>query len=144
MSFYNLWDHLRTAFPRVRVEFARLDGRCGETNDRDLIRLDKRLLQVERRCTLAHELVHLEAGEGRACTASREREVDRIAAARLISLEALEKAARWARSPAELAEELWVTPSMLEARCETLTASELSVVAGPENEEVSFTFFANG
>ena len=130
MSFYNPWDHLHAAFPAVRVEFTRLDGRCGETNGRDLIRLDKRLLQVERRCTLAHELVHLEAGEGRACSASREREVNRIAAARLISLEALVKAARWARSPVELAEELWVTTSMLEARCETLTAAELFAVAG--------------
>lgn len=130
MSFYNPWDHLHAAFPAVRVEFARLDGRCGETNGRDLIRLDKRLLQVERRCTLAHELVHLEAGEGRACTPSREREVNQIAAARLISLEALVKAARWARGPLELAEELWVTPLMLEARCETLTASELFAVAG--------------
>lgn len=114
----------------MRVEFARLEGRCGETNGRDLIRLDKRLLQVERRCTLAHGLVHLEAGEGRACTAAREREVDRIAAARLVSFEALAKAARWARGPVELAEELWVTASMLEARCETLTASELFAVAG--------------
>ncbi|WP_446717764.1 ImmA/IrrE family metallo-endopeptidase [Dermabacter sp. HSID17554] len=60
----------------MRVEFTRLEGRCGETNGRDLIRLDERLLQVERRCTLAHELVHLEAGEGRACSASREREVN--------------------------------------------------------------------
>ena len=134
MSFYNPWEHLHAAFPSVRVEFARLDGRCGETNGRDLIRLDKRLLQVERRCTLAHELVHLEAGEGRACTPSREREVDRIAAARLVPVEAPVKAARWARDPIELAEELWVTPSMLEARCETLTASELFAVAGVENE----------
>ncbi|WP_342762987.1 ImmA/IrrE family metallo-endopeptidase [Dermabacter hominis] len=118
----------------MRVEYARLDGRCGETNGRDLIRLDKRLLQVERRCTLAHELVHLEAGEGRACTPSREREVNQIAAARLVPFEALVKAARWARSPVELAEELWVTPLMLEARCETLTASELFAVAGVKNE----------
>ena len=130
MSFYNPWDHLHVAFPDVRVEFTRLEGRCSETNGRDLIRLDKRLLQVERRCTLAHELVHLEAGEGRACTASREREVNRVAAARLISLEALVAASRWARDPAELAEELWVTRSMLEARCETLTAAELFAVAG--------------
>ncbi len=134
MSFYNPWDHLHATFPSVRVEFARLDGRCGETNGRDLIRLDKRLLQVERRCTLAHELVHLEAGEGRPCSASREREVNQIAAARLVPFEALVKAARWARSPLELAEELWVTPLMLEARCETLTASELFAVAGVENE----------
>ncbi|MDU1122917.1 MAG: ImmA/IrrE family metallo-endopeptidase [Dermabacter sp.] len=116
------------------MEFARLDGQCGETNGRDLIRLDKRLLQVERRCTLAHEFVHLEAGEGRACSAAREREVDRIAAARLISLETLVEAARWTRGPVELAEELWVTRSMLEARCETLTAAELFAVAGVENE----------
>ena len=121
---------MHATFPRVRVEFTRLDGRCGETNGRDLIRLDKRLLQVERRCTLAHELVHLEVGEGRPCSASREREVNRIAAARLVPFEALVKAARWARSPLELAEELWVTPLMLEARCETLTASELFAVAG--------------
>ncbi|MFV8403326.1 ImmA/IrrE family metallo-endopeptidase [Dermabacter hominis] len=134
MSFYNPWDHLHAAFPAVRVEFARLDGRCGETNGRDLIRLDKRLLQVERRCTLAHELVHLEAGEGRPCSVSREREVNQIAAARLVPFEALVKAARWARSPLELAEELWVTPLMLEARCETLTAAELFAVAGVENE----------
>lgn len=118
----------------MRVEYARLDGRCGETNGRDLIRLDKRLLQVERRCTLAHELVHVEAGEGRACTPSRGREVDRIAAARLVPFEVLVKASRWARDPLELAEELWVTPSMLEARCETLTAAELFAVAGVENE----------
>lgn len=56
--------------------------------------------------------------------------MDRIAAARLISLEALVAASRWARGPVELAEELWVIPSMLEARCKTLTAAELFAVAG--------------
>ena len=125
---------MHATFPSVRVEFTHLDGRCGETNGRDLIRLDKRLLQVERRCTLAHELVHLEAGEGRPCSVSREREVNQIAAARLVPFEALVRASRWARDPLELAEELWVTPLMLEARCETLTASELFAVAGVENE----------
>lgn len=83
---------------------------------------------------LAHELVHLEAGEGRACSAAREREVNRIAAARLVPFEALVETSRWARDPLELAEELWVTPSMLEARCETLTAAELFAVAGVGNE----------
>lgn len=105
-----------------------LEGRSGETDGRGVIRLDHRLLQVERRCTLMHELIHLERGHEGACSDAVEREVDREVARRLVPFDALLEAARWARDANELAEELWVTPTVLAARFETLAPRETAEI----------------
>lgn len=65
--------------------------------------------QAQRRSTLAHELEHARRGEPVPRWRAQDEARVRVAAARrLISIEALVDAARWARSLPELAEELWV------------------------------------
>lgn len=89
--------------------------------------IDRTLLQVERRCTITHELVHIERGPvptdpwlGR----REERAVEREAARRLIELDALADALAWSSQPAEVAEELWVDEQTLNARVAGLSRSE--------------------
>ncbi|MCD4853631.1 ImmA/IrrE family metallo-endopeptidase [Arthrobacter sp. AK01] len=92
------------------------DGARGRTNGVDVIWLNKGQQQVERRCALAHELVHLE-GEHRGCQPlGIETDVCEETARRLIPMDLLSKSLRWARSFDELADELWVTPDVLKDR----------------------------
>lgn len=90
--------------------------------------LDRRLSQRERRCTLAHEIVHAEAGDSCRQNAKVELSVHRIAARRLIRREHLAEAARWARSTHELADQLWVDDYTLSVRLGALTEAEASVL----------------
>lgn len=128
---YHPWRILREDWAHVEVEH--IDdlpaGRRADTNGVDEIRMRQRLLQVERRCSLAHELVHLERSDTGACPPAVEAEVNREAARRLISWEQLLAAVQWARSEEELAEELWVTVKILRARAETLHADDLMTLA---------------
>ncbi|WP_298445927.1 hypothetical protein [Gordonia sp. (in: high G+C Gram-positive bacteria)] len=98
-------------------------GRCR--GDRIEIRSDA--LQVERRCTLAHELVHHERGGVPAdpiLLAREETHVEAIAARRLVTLDRLVDALTWTRHAAELADELWIDQIMLAAYIESLTPDE--------------------
>lgn len=123
-TMYHPWRVLRDEWPHVDIEHVEeLPGRLGETDGR-IIRLSRQL-QVERRCTLAHELIHLEHGDNRDCTPAVDAEIDREAARRLITWPRLLEAVRWARGVGELADELWVTEEILHARVETLHAGEL-------------------
>ena len=91
------------------------------------ITLDKTLDQAERRSTLAHELEHVERGPYPAGDWWRAREeaiCDQEAARKLISLEALLDALRWALSHAEAADELWVDEDLLTVRLKHLHPSE--------------------
>jgi len=100
----------------------------GRTNGVDIIWMDKRLDQVERRCTLTHELIHIERNHTGCQAPSVESEVCLETARRLIPIEALTAALRWSNCPAELAEELWVTPDVLEDRLRALTPDELELL----------------
>lgn len=104
-------------------------GRRADTNGVDEIRMRRRLLQVERRCSLAHELIHLEHGHTGACSPAHEADIDREAARRLIPWERLLAAVRWAHTEEELADELWVTDRILRARTDSLRADELVEIA---------------
>lgn len=104
-------------------------GRLADTNGVDEIRMRRRLLQVERRCSLTHELIHLEHGHTGTCSPATEAAVDEEAARRLIPWGQLLAAVRWARSEEELADELWVTPRILHARVSVLRADELCEIA---------------
>lgn len=128
---YHPWRHLRDAWRHVDVEHVDdiADDRLGETDGAHLIRLRRRQLQVERRCTLAHELIHLERGDEGECPDATEAEIDREAARRLIPWERLLEAVRWARGMDELADELWVSPKILHARTTALHADELMEIA---------------
>lgn len=86
--------------------------------DGEHIWLDERLLQVERRCALTHEMVHVALGHTECQPIAREARVRRITAERLITCEALDDAFKWARNLPELADELWVTVPVLKDRLE--------------------------
>ena len=94
--------------------------------------LDVGLTAAERRCTLAHELVHAERGDvpcGDAVLDVRqEHRVEREAARRLVSWPALLEVSRWARTPVEAAEALDVDLPTLRARIAGLTPREHEVL----------------
>ena len=100
------------------------DHRCHR------VTLNTGLTQVERRCTLTHELVHAERGP--VAASHREREeviVEGLAARRLIPLDALVDAMLWSLDESELADELWVDVPTVTARLAGLTDAERAHVA---------------
>ncbi len=105
------WRHLRVRYPDVRVSCRhRLPDRLMGLQAGRRIWMCRTLTQAERRCTLTHEILHLERGlvADPAAAAREERIVDEIAARRLITLGSLVDGLRWSRDPAQLAEHLWV------------------------------------
>ncbi|WDF32213.1 ImmA/IrrE family metallo-endopeptidase [Arthrobacter agilis] len=119
------WRELR-AMPHITVEWVELpEGVDARTNGVDRILMDKWLLQVERRCALAHELQHIRMGHrGHQCPRV-ELVVRVIVARRLISLEDLIAARQWSGNDLwEMAEELWVTPEVLWDRLNHLDGKE--------------------
>ena len=94
---------------------------------RRTIWMDNRLLQAERRCTIAHELEHVRRGPAPADPVLRAREelaIDRSVARRMISLEALGEALAWTQDLTEAAEELWVDAPTLRTRLAHLHPAE--------------------
>jgi hypothetical protein len=104
------------------------DGVPGRTNGRDIIWLDKRLSQVERRCALTHELIHIEDAHDGCQPPAIEAKVRAEAARRLVKLDHLAKAMQWSLSFDELADELWVTPEVLQDRIKHLTDAEWQIL----------------
>lgn len=94
------------------------------TDGRNIIWMVKSLLQVERRCALQHELVHIELGHTCRQDAHTEAVVRRITAQRLIPAQMLFAAWRAALSVEEWAESLWVTPAVLADRIDNLSPDE--------------------
>lgn len=86
--------------------------------------LDESLCQFERRCTLAHELVHLERGDTCALPPREEQAVHAEAARRLIALTDLAAAMAWTQDVRELADELWVDEPTMQTRLEQLDGYE--------------------
>lgn len=105
------------------------DSAPGRTNGVDIIWLDKRLGQVERRCTLTHELIHIEREHVGCQSESVEAEVRAETSRRLISIEDLADALSWSTSPLEVAEDLWVTPVVLADRIACLSASDIGLLS---------------
>lgn len=100
----------------------------GATNGVDMIWLDPRMNQVERRCVLTHELVHLERGHTGCQPPAVEHAVRTETARRLIGLDQLLRAMPWAMSVPELADELWVTELVLLDRLRTLSEVERAAI----------------
>jgi len=100
------------------------DGRVAATHGTHVY-LDKRLLQVERRCAIQHEQIHLERGED-GCTDDQVKEsvVRRVTARRLLTAPQLVPVAQWTQSVEEAADELWVTPEVLRDFMAALTPVE--------------------
>lgn len=125
-------EHITLAVTRLPV------GLGWYFHDIDGIALDDRLDRVGRRCALAHELAHIDLGHthqvaGRGPGTSRiarrrEVEADLLAATRLITIDALADALRWALCPEEVAHELDVTEDLARIRVEQLTDTEKSFI----------------
>lgn len=113
------------------LEWAYLPGDVVGVTDwaHRTVTLDVRLTQVERRCTIAHELEHIARGPAPAWDVVREElAVDAAVARCLIPLGRLATAVAWSLDPHEIAEELWVDVPTLEARARGLTAGERDVL----------------
>lgn len=116
--------------PEVRVYIQRLDdGVVGLTDGVNRIWLDDRLTQVERRCTLTHELVHVEQAHASCQPLRVELEVCLEAARRLITVDDLARVMPWSIHLHEMAEELWVTPQTLRDRLIGLRLAERRALA---------------
>lgn len=125
---YDPWRHIATDYPEWVVrEWTFPDGhRWGLTeHPTRTVWIDKRLDLASERCTLAHELVHVERGPFPEHLREKEEAIcDDIAARRLMPLIVLAEAMAWARDQAELRRVLEVDPPMLDARMSGLTPWE--------------------
>jgi len=126
---YHPWDELRK-LAHITLFWANLpDTRPAETDGTHRIWMSRILDQFERRCVLTHELVHIEWGHTGRVSPAMEAKVCAEAARRLIPLQALIRVRFWARSHDEAAEDLWVTPQVLQDRLTNLTPAEQSAIA---------------
>lgn len=115
------------------MRFADLpDGLLGYTDlSQGVIVLDRHLTQVERRCTVTHELEHLHRGHVPAdprLAAREERTVDELAARRLVSLRDLIDALLLSDNEHDVADELWVDVPTLRTRIAALAADERAAI----------------
>lgn len=117
------WRYLRE-HPTIYLEWVRLYGRNARTNGIDLIEMDDRLLQVDRRCDLTHEILHVENGHVEGCEHPDEELVVQGTARRLITLPVLARALAWSDRLSEQADELWVVKDVLSVRLAHLHWSE--------------------
>ncbi|WP_426302741.1 ImmA/IrrE family metallo-endopeptidase [Arthrobacter sp. R-11] len=132
---FDPWGSLRS-LEHVRLSWVDMpDGARGRTNGTDLIWLNRGQQQVERRCALTHELVHLERRDIGCQPATVEAIVNAETARRLIHLDHLAKALAWARAFHELADELWVTPDVLQDRIDHLTEDEWDILLSVELQQ---------
>ena len=127
---YHPWRRFRSEAAWT-LTFADLPhGRRGVTDFwARTVALDSRLRQVERRCVICHELVHIERGplpDDERLAAREESAVEREVACRLIELQPLGEALAWSRHISEAADALWVTEDVLRARLNCLQPSERS------------------
>ena len=120
-----------------------LDGALGWFYvDRNEIVMDARQTQVQRRSTLAHELVHAERRDepcgSLVLDLRQESVVSKLAARRLIPVKALGEALAWSRDIDEVADELWVDVDTLRTRLNHLHPAEraflLQRIEGDQHE----------
>jgi hypothetical protein len=132
---YDPWRDLQETWPDVAVVIEPMGGDLlGELRDGRLIALRAGTSSAQRRCTLTHEIVHLERGL-RDCGPWQEREealVHAEAARRLISLDGLAAAVRslGGEAPASVvAQCLDVDTDTLTTRLRTLRPAERTRLA---------------
>lgn len=122
---YHPWRALRALGDGVRLVWTPLaPGVLALTDGHARIWIDPDQDQATRRCTIAHELAHIELGHIGGCAPREDRDADELAARRLIPLERLADTLAWTESAEEAADELWVDEATLAARIECLTDAE--------------------
>jgi hypothetical protein len=140
----NPWQRLTEDWPGIPVEFADLGSlhRHGETHWRDgqplRVVLHGQLTQVQRRCTLAHELEHLDRGAPcETLRASIEARIVRATAKYLLpDLDAL-AATIGVYDLRRAADEMWVTFPIMVERLRGLTDTELDYVTERRGEAIA-------
>lgn len=126
---HHTWRELRERGDGVVLHFTRFtDGRIAATDGTSAIWLDTGLLQVERRCAVAHEQAHMDLSHGPDPTDSDENAACRYTAQKMIDWDALVDAFRWAHNADEAADELWVTLDVLEDRLRFLSPIERALL----------------
>lgn len=104
------------------------EDQAGETDwSTKTVTINARLLQAQRRATIAHEIEHMRRGPVHhepALVAKEEVAVERAAARKMITVEALGEAMAWSDNIHEIADDLWVDPDMVEARLRHLHPAE--------------------
>lgn len=139
MHFPHPWRRLRNAAHiTLRWHHDGPMGWCRHSTQEVSIRTD--LTQVERRSTLAHELVHLDRGPAiKGFEEHEEKVVSEETARWLIPLEKLADGLVWAFDDEELADILWVDLDTVQTRLVTLTPKETTFInAALDRAEMSF------
>lgn len=122
-TMFHPWRALRE-LTHIDVTWKNMDNILGLTDGTSLIVMNPHQSQRQRRCTLAHELAHIELGHINGATDAEEAQAREHAARRLIPIDRLMDALRWADNLSEVAHELWVDEQTLMDRIDTLTADE--------------------
>jgi len=120
---FHPWRKLRSK-TTVDLRWSRMPGLLGATDGASVIVLHPDQSQAQRRCTLAHELAHIELGHVHGASPAEESAARLLAARWLIEMPALLAALAWAEDLREVADELWVDEDTLMARLDGLTSSE--------------------
>lgn len=119
------WRVLRDEYPDVEVWHTdQLPQPLLGLTDGATVWLRRAATQAEHRCTLTHEIIHLERGHRGCQPPAIEAAVEREAARRLIPLHALGEALAWATCEIEAADELWVDVPTLRTRLASLIDAE--------------------
>lgn len=126
------WRELRR-LTHIVLQHVDLPGTMWGATNGHTIFLDRRLLQVERRCTLAHELEHIRRGHSGCQTSAVERAVEAAAARWLLpNPRDVADALVWAQMDLHLAaDHLWVDVETLTARLDPmhLHPAERAIIA---------------
>lgn len=107
---------------------ARLPDRMRAGLIGDVVWMDDRLLQAERRCAVLHEMRHHQLGHEGPQPSAVEAQVRQWVARTLIPMELLLDKLAWTEDLDELASECWVDRQTLMARLDSLTEGERAQV----------------
>lgn len=135
---YDPWRQLHEQWPEIAVRTQPMPGRLLGWIRYPVIALRAGTTAAQRRCTLAHEIVHLERGitECGPWAAHEERQVHAIAARRLITLDDLACAVREYGPTYRrvLAQALEVDGETMAVRLELLSDAERRLLAAQTRE----------
>jgi hypothetical protein len=126
---YCPWTDLGDRYPGVHVAAHSIaPARAAWLPEERVILLDRELSITEGRCTLAHEIAHMDLGHYPTGVGHfdrrQERDADGLAARRLLALFALVEAVRGGWDLPAVADQLRVTQDVLQVRLDRLHPSE--------------------
>lgn len=123
---FHPWRSLR-ALTHIDLHWREMDGYLGATNGVDVIVMHPGQSQKQGRCTITHEMVHVEYGHT-SCAPDTECFARREAACRLISLDELLDVLSWTHEIEEAADELHVDLATMQDRIQALSADERALL----------------